>query len=145
MSEPNIDVRWANFRDAKKFIELNDEFNGVRMNEEDVIDLLSLPNELVALAIRNGDPIGFACAQCYRSICYPQPSAEITELYVRSDARRQGAAALLLAFLEEELKLRGVGSVKVLTGKENAAAIHVYESSKYIPEEEQVLQKTLYN
>ncbi|MCR8642006.1 GNAT family N-acetyltransferase [Paenibacillus sp. N1-5-1-14] len=104
---------------------------------------LANPNELVALAVMNEVSVGFACAQCYRSICYSRPNAEITELYIVAEARRKGIATLLISFIEEELRLRGVKSVKVLTGQDNEVAINTYERSNYIKEDEQLLQKRL--
>ncbi|RXZ81969.1 GNAT family N-acetyltransferase [Paenibacillaceae bacterium] len=141
--ESNIHIRWATTNDAQGLAKLNDEFNGVGITEDEIIENLSSSNELVALALINDLPVGFACAQCYKSICYSNPCAEITEMYIKNDARRRGIATLLLAFIEEELEVRGVKSVKVLTGKKNGIAIKTYEKSSYIKKEEQVLQKKL--
>lgn len=143
MIESNIHYRWATANDAHALVTLNDEFNGVGITEEDIIENLSNPNELVALAFIDDFPVGFACAQLYRSICYPDPYAELTELYIRHDARRKGIATMLVRFIEEELIRRGVKSVKVLTGKKNGAAINTYERLSYFKEDEQLLQKTL--
>lgn len=141
--ESNIHLRWATAKEALDLAKLNNEFNGVGITEKEIIENLSYSNELVALAYINDVGIGFACAQYYKSICYSHPYAEITEMFVKEDARRRGIATLLLAFIEEELKLRGVKSVKVLTGKNNGAAIKAYERSNYVKQEEQVLQKKL--
>ncbi|KOR90805.1 hypothetical protein AM231_14685 [Paenibacillus solani] len=135
--------RWAADNDAQALVTLNDEFNGAGITEEEVIENLSNPNELVALALINDYPVGFACAQLYRSICYPNPYAELTELYIRYEARRKGIATMLVRFIEEELIRQGVKSMKVLTGKKNEAAIKTYERLSYFKEEEQLLQKTL--
>ncbi|GIP44567.1 hypothetical protein J45TS6_30260 [Paenibacillus sp. J45TS6] len=64
-------------------------------------------------------------------------------MFIKEDVRRKGIATSLLAFIEAELKLRGVSSVKLLTGKKNEAAIQTYERSSYIKQKEQVLQKKL--
>ncbi|MEF3353790.1 GNAT family N-acetyltransferase [Paenibacillus sp. GYB006] len=141
--ESNIHLRWATAKDALDLVKLNNEFNGVGITEEEVIENLSYSNELVALALMNNVPVGFACAQFYKSICYPNPHAEITEMFIKEDVRRKGIATSLLAFIEAELKLRGVSSVKLLTGKKNEAAIQTYERSSYIKQKEQVLQKKL--
>ncbi|WP_454190847.1 GNAT family N-acetyltransferase [Paenibacillus sp. Marseille-Q7038] len=141
--DSNIHLRWATAKDALDLVKLNNEFNGVAITEEVVIKNLSYSNELVALALLNDVPVGFACSQYYKSICYPNPHAEITEMFIKEDARRKGIATLLLAFIEEELKLQGVTSVKLLTGKKNEVAIQTYERSSYIKQEEQVLQKKL--
>lgn len=143
MTGSNIHFRWAMDSDAQALVTLNDEFNGVGISEKDIIENLSNPNELVALALIDDDPIGFACAQLYRSICYPDPYAELTELYIRHEARRKGIATALVRFIEEELIRRDVKSVKVLTGKKNGAAIKTYEGLSYFKEDEQLLHKTL--
>ncbi|MGG3280025.1 N-acetyltransferase family protein [Paenibacillus solani] len=138
----NVDYRWAVGNDAQALVTLNDEFNGVGITEEEVRKNLSNPKELVALALIEEYPVGFACAQIYRSICYPDPYAELTELYIRHDARRKGIATMLVRFIEEELIRQGVKSVKVLTGKKNGAAIKTYERLSYFKDDEQLLQKT---
>lgn len=139
----DIHIRLATVNDAREIAKLNEEFNGVGMTAEEIIDHLSYTNELVVLALINDLPVGFACAQYYISICYSNPCAEITELYVKKDARGRGIATLLLDFIEEELESRGVKSIKVLTGKENEIAIKTYKRSNYILKEEQVLQKKI--
>lgn len=143
MIETNIQVRRAKAKDVKYLAKLNEEFNGVGVTEEEIIESLSYSNEIVALALINDIPVGFACAQYFNSICYSKPYAEITELYITSDARRKGTAAKILNFIENELILKGVKSVKVLTGKKNEIAIKTYENSNYIKKEELLLQKKL--
>jgi ribosomal protein S18 acetylase RimI-like enzyme len=142
-TETIIQVRRAKADDAKYLSELNHEFNGVRISEEQIIENLSHANEIVVIALINDAPVGFVCAQYYKSICYSEPYAEVTELYMTSKARRKGIAKRALAFIENELKLKGVKSVKVLTGKNNETAIKTYENSDYIKKEEQVLHKRL--
>ena len=143
LEEKNIEVRRANANDAKYLAKLNDEFNGIGITEEEIIERLSFSNEIVVITLANDVPVGFACAQFYQSFCYSNPCAEITELYITSHARRKGIATEILNFIENELILKGVKSVKVLTGKKNEIAIKTYENSNYIMEDEQVLQKKL--
>ncbi|WP_260870939.1 GNAT family N-acetyltransferase [Paenibacillus xylanexedens] len=143
MIETNIQIRRAGAKDAKYLAQLNDEFNGVGISKEEIIESLSYSNEIVVIALINDRPVGFACAQYFKSICYSEPYAEVTELYITGDARRQGMATKVLDFIENELILKGVRSVKVLTGKKNETAIKTYENSNYIKKEEQVLQKKL--
>ena len=143
MNEENINIRWANTDDAADLVRLNDDFNGIGMTIEEVQDNLATSNELVALAVINGEPVGFACAQYFRSFCYRDLQGEITELFINEVARRRGLATLLIAFLEKELKSQGVSSVKVLTGKNNEIAIKTYERSKFSKKEEVLLKKIL--
>ncbi|MEK4059185.1 hypothetical protein MHI45_05570 [Paenibacillus sp. FSL H3-0321] len=52
-------------------------------------------------------------------------------------------AAALLAFLEAQLRLRGVGTVKILRGRTNDPAIATYASCGYVKHDEAVLEKRL--
>ncbi|WP_405156404.1 GNAT family N-acetyltransferase [Paenibacillus sp. FSL K6-0108] len=143
MKEENIHIRWANTRDAEELLKLNDAFNGVGTSIEEVIDSLAISNELIALAVIDDQAVGFACAQYFKSFCYRGLQGEITEMYIAEVARRRGLATLLIAFIEEELKARGVTSVKILTGHRNEMAIKTYEKSNYARKEEVLLQKKL--
>lgn len=143
MKEENIHIRWANENDAEELQKLNDAFNGVGISIEDVIDSLALSDELIALAVIDDQAVGFACAQYFKSFCYRGLQGEITEMYIVEVARRRGLATLLIAFIEEELKARGVTSVKILTGQRNEMAIKTYEKSNYARTEEVLLQKKL--
>ncbi|MCZ1268106.1 MULTISPECIES: GNAT family N-acetyltransferase [Paenibacillus] len=143
MKEENIHIRWANENDAEDLLKLNDAFNGVGTNMEEVKESLALSNELIALAVIDGQAVGFACAQYFKSFCYRGLQGEITEMYIAEVARRRGLATLLIAIIEEELKARGVTSVKILTGPRNEMAIKTYEKSNYARTEEVLLQKKL--
>ncbi|MGN7763500.1 GNAT family N-acetyltransferase [Paenibacillus sp. 22594] len=100
-------------------------------------------NELFALSIRGDTPIGFACGQYFKSVCYRQLYGEITEMYVSENARRSGCATSLLSFLEAALRARGVKEVKLITGANNEAAIATYTKNDYTRQEYIVLSKKL--
>lgn len=137
-------VRWANENDAAVLVTLNEEFNGVGVTTDEVKESLAKNDELVALAILDDVPVGFACAQCFNSFCYRSTQGEITEMYVQDTARRLGLATLLISFLEQELRLRGVKSIKILTGRSNEAAHQTYERSSYAIKDEITFQKKLF-
>ncbi|WP_019908695.1 GNAT family N-acetyltransferase [Paenibacillus sp. HW567] len=139
-----IEVRLATEADAEALANLNYEFNGVLMRTDEVQESLASSTELVALGVRGGFPVGFACAQYFKSFCYGDGYGEITEMYVREKARRCGGATLIVAFLEAELRARGVRNVKILTGSRNDPAIQTYEKIGYSRDEEVVLSKKLY-
>ncbi|KOY17406.1 GNAT family N-acetyltransferase [Paenibacillus xylanivorans] len=143
MKEEHIHIRWANATDAEELLKLNDAFNGVGTSIEEVIDSLALSNELIALAVIDDQAVGFACAQYFKSFCYRGLQGEITEMYIAEAARRRGLATLLIAFIEEELRERGVTNVKILTGQRNEMAIKTYVKSNYARTEEVLLQKKL--
>lgn len=62
---------------------------------------------------------------------------------MQDTARRKGAARAIITCLEDELRVRGVKRVKVLTGRRNAAAIRTYEDCGYVKDDEQMLEKEL--
>lgn len=139
----NIVIRQATVEDAESLLQLNYEFNEVQMDIAEITESLRVSTELIALAMIGDRVAGFACAQYFRSFCYQSLCGEITEMYVREDARRKGIASLLLTFLEDELRARGVTGVKLITGSKNEIAIKAYETNGYIPQDDLVLHKIL--
>ncbi|NIK80601.1 GNAT superfamily N-acetyltransferase [Paenibacillus castaneae] len=98
---------------------------------------------MIAVAEISGKIVGFGCAQSFYSFCYEEPYGEITELYVEEAAQRKGIAIAIISCLEENLRERGVKSMKVLTGRRNNAAIRTYEHCNYVKDDEQMLKKRL--
>ncbi|GIO32194.1 hypothetical protein J2TS6_33350 [Paenibacillus albilobatus] len=140
----DIRARLATLTDAEELSRLNQEFNGGdRRPPAQIMKSLNTNNELVAVAEVNGRIVGFGCAQSFDSFCYEEPQGEITELYVEENARRKGAAAAILSCLEDNLRERGVKDIKVLTGKENDAAIRTYEHNRYVIDDELLLKKRI--
>ncbi|MCR8630306.1 GNAT family N-acetyltransferase [Paenibacillus radicis (ex Xue et al. 2023)] len=139
-----IHVRLATINDADVLSSLNFKFNGGdKRPVTEIVESLKSCNELVAVATLSDEVIGFACAQSFKSFCYKDAYGEITEMYVEEAARRKGVATSLLSFLEEQLSLRGVKTIKVLTGSDNEAAINTYVRSNYIVDDEVMLNKKL--
>lgn len=137
-------IRLATSNDAEALSRLNQEFNGgYKRPSAEIIESLNKSNELIAVAVVSGKVVGFGCAQSFQSFCYKELQGEITELYVEEAARRKGIAASLISYLEQNLRERGVESVKVLTGRENDAAIKMYESCTYVKDDELLLNKNL--
>lgn len=142
---PDVSVRLACLTDAEGLSRLNQEFNGGdKRPPAKIIEGLSINhNELIVVAEIAGKIVGFGCVQIFYSFCYEEPHGEITELYVEEAARRKGIAIALISFLEENLRTRGVRSMKVLTGRSNNAAIKTYELCNYVKDDEQLLKKRL--
>jgi GNAT superfamily N-acetyltransferase len=136
-------IRWANEDDAESLVILNAEFNGASSTENEIKHSLRNTYELVALAIIEDVPVGFACAQFYKSFCYRDLQGEITEMYVQESARRKGLGSMLLLFLEQELQVRGVKDVKILTGRNNESAHKAYEHANYLKKDHIVFEKML--
>ncbi|MET3847023.1 GNAT family N-acetyltransferase [Paenibacillus sp. OAE614] len=140
----DIRVRLASVSDAEELSRLNQAFNGGdKRPPHQIMESLKINNELIAVAEMWSRVVGFGCAQSFHSFCYEEPQGEITELYVEEAARRRGIAGAIISCLEENLRKRGVKSVKVLTGKRNDAAIKTYEHCNYIKDDELMLTKTI--
>jgi ribosomal protein S18 acetylase RimI-like enzyme len=141
----DIAVRMAITSDAEQLSKLNQEFNGGnRRPLSDIVECLNKSTELVSVAVDNGNIVGFACAQSFDSFCYEEPQGEITELYVEEASRKRGVATSLISCLELNLQRYGVKRIKVLTGKENNAAIKTYEHCDYIMDDDLLLKKKLF-
>lgn len=136
-------VRIAVASDSIALADLNTKFNGAGRSPMDIEKSLKKTQEIVVVAVLSDEVVGFACAQYFKSFCYPDLQGEITEMYVEETSRRQGMATLMIPFLEKELKNMGVKTVKILTGGSNLKAIKFYEKTGYIQEDDLVLQKRL--
>lgn len=84
MQEENIHIRWANGNDAEDLLKLNDAFNGVGTTLEEVKESLALSNELIALAVIDGQAVGFACAQYFKSFVIVDSRRNHRNVYCRS-------------------------------------------------------------
>lgn len=143
MSASKILVRIAVKEDIPSLIELNYQFNEVQRSKEEVeTDLLST-RETIVVALMEGQVVGFACGQIYKSFCYAECQAEITEMYIQEFARRNGLAVMMIELLEEIFKISGVKNIKILTGLKNIKAIKTYERAGFNQEEELVLNKEI--
>ncbi|SEU19548.1 GNAT family N-acetyltransferase [Paenibacillus sp. NFR01] len=136
-------IRMATEEDAAALSELNVLFNGVERDPPGVINSLRHSNELVAVAVDGNTVVGFACAQFFQSFCYSELQGEITEMYVREEARGNGYAQGLIRCLEEELAKRGADSVKILTSASNGQAQKAYSKAGYAVTTEAVMTKSM--
>lgn len=126
-------IRLASTSDANELSRLNQEFNGGdQRTSADIIESINDSAELIAVAEIGGKVVGFGCAQSFRSFCYNGLQGEITELYVAEAARRKGIATSLIFYLEENLKKRGVKSVKVLTGRRTMLRLKLMNNATFI-------------
>lgn len=140
---PNLLVREAVKEDVPFLIELNDQFNGVRRSREEVETDLLNAREVIVVAVMEERVVGFACGQIYKSFCYAEHQAEITEMYIQESARRNGLAGMMIERLEGIFNNSGVKHIKILTGNKNAKAIKTYEKAGYDREDELVFAKEL--
>nr|WP_261779822.1 GNAT family N-acetyltransferase [Paenibacillus xylanexedens] len=141
MFNPNLLVREAVKEDVPSLIELNDQFNGVRRSREEVETDLLNAREVIVVAVMEERVVGFACGHIYKSFCYAEHQAEITEMYIEESARRNGLAGMMIERLEGIFNNSGVKHIKILTGNKNAKAIKTYEKAGYDREDEFVFAK----
>jgi len=138
-------IRLAQVSDASELKRLNDLHNGEDCNSLESIEesLKDNPHELVCVAAGDDRLYGFCCGQICKSMCYPFFHAEITDLYVSDECRRQGVGKKLVEFMENELTERGVRHFHILTFKDNASAQALYCSCGFSVIPEMLLEKNV--
>lgn len=143
MLGPKLLVRKAVLEDIPSLVQLNYLFNGVQRSIGEVETDLLNTSEIIVVAVLEDQVVGYACGQIYKSFCYPEDQAEITEMYIQDFARKNGLAVMMIERLEEIFKNAGVKNIKILTGLNNIKAIKTYEKAGYKQEEEIVFNKDL--
>jgi len=139
-------VRLAKLEDADKLYELNALFNGEALTTIDNIRVSLLDNkqEIVVVKEVDNNLVGFLCAQIKRSFCYREVWAEITELYVKPEYRKQGFAKEMIMFIEDYLfKHHNIVKFEILTGRNNLIAQEVYGKLGYQEDNEIHLRKII--
>lgn len=120
-------IRKATVDDAADIARLNLMFNEVDATPAQVAAWFALAHtETVFVAEWDGRIVGMACLQLTRSACYPNPLAELAELYIEPDHRRKGLGRALVARAEEAARSAGANEILLLTGlhKEDAQAFY---------------------
>lgn len=123
-----IEVRVATAEDAADLARLNAAFNGASEPAEALAARLADParTEMALLAQVEGRAVGFAGLRLSPGLFYPEPRAELTELYVDPEHRRQGVGRTLTAYAEQLARAAGATELFVLTGFDNAEALALY-------------------
>lgn len=127
-----IRIRPATPDDARELIDMNREFNDVDdLNEAQVREELAQGREQVFVADAGERLAGYCCVQHYKSFCYRQGIAELTELYVRAEFRHKGLASRLIAAQVDALRPLGVSELEVITAADNATGHAVYRANGF--------------
>ena len=128
-----INIRVATASDAPALARLNGAFNGVSDTPEQLAARMLAAGELeIALLAEAGEIVaGFACLRVVPCLLYPEPHAELTELYVAPGQRRRGVARALIAAAEQLAQARGARTIFVATGAQNAAAQGLYRTAGF--------------
>jgi GNAT superfamily N-acetyltransferase len=141
----SVMVRQAQPNDAVALAALNWEMNDEAIPPDRITARLRSEShsELVVVAEVGGHVVGFACVQLLWSICYAEPWAELTELYVRATHRRQGIGRTLVYDAERLAQEQGAKDILVRTGTKNAEGQALYEAMGYTTRPHLTLQKQL--
>ena len=100
--------------------------------------------EIPIVAVIDDQVVGFAGLRIVPNIFYPGAHAEITELFVEEQHRRQGIASALMRYAEEIAQSRSAKEIVLHTGEDNQAARKFYAAMGY-EEWELVLGRELTN
>lgn len=141
-------VRIATVNDAEQLSVLNDDFNGAGETSLDNIrkSLMNNNQEIVIVAVVNDVLVGFVCVQLKKSFCYDEYMPEITEVYVRSEYRKQGIASEMITYAENYCSENyPLHRFELLTGEKNFIAQSVYSKLGYINDKEIHLSKRTKN
>ncbi len=93
------------------------------------------PQEEVMLAFVDDEPAALLSLRLVPYLSQDVPYAEVTELYVLPERRRQGVAAILMAQAEFHARQRGASEMHVRSWHENEDADRFYRASGYGGEE----------
>ena len=66
--------------------------------------LVDNKQEVIVVDEQYGELTGFVCVQLKKSFCYEDYMPEITEVYVKTQHRRNGIARAMITFAEEYCK-----------------------------------------
>ena len=131
-----IRVRIVRADDAPGLVPLFEAFYGAyfggRVTETSVAGRLrQAANHETVIVAEVGDQIsGFASLRVTDSLD-PAPYAELTDLFVETEARRLGVASRLVKYVEGIARERGASHLVVLTGQKNTEAQAFYRSAGY--------------
>lgn len=132
-----VKIRPATPADAPGLMRLNIDFNGPgTQTTEGMAVALSAPSpELVLVAQQEGtsELLGFCCCLLKNSLCYGEPSGEVTEFYVDPRYRRQGIGRALLMEAINQCQARGAQEITLLTGDDNLPAQALYTAGGFTP------------
>jgi ribosomal protein S18 acetylase RimI-like enzyme len=138
-------IRVATSQDTAALAAMNLEFNESSATPEQMAAQIEAArgHETALIAEVDGATAGFACLRVLRCVCYAEPYAEVTEMYVRPAHRRKGVGRALMLFAEQLAREAGAHEIKVLTGADNDQGQGLYRSLGYEVDDEVLLLKPL--
>lgn len=123
-------IRQATPADAAAVAQLNHLFNGVAPDVPGVAARIErcTATERIFLAEVDGLAVGFLSLWLFPIVCYPEPYAEVSELFVCEGYRNAGVGTALLRESIEVARVEGAAELKVNTGFRNTTAQRLYSS-----------------
>lgn len=123
-----IQIRKATPHDAATIICLNDAKDDVRSSEEAVAQRIAQSDgiETLFLAEIDGSAVGFLCLCLRMQICDDATYAEVSELFVDADYRRQGVAKALMDHAVRLAGEAGAHEIVLMTNFRNHGALQFY-------------------
>jgi len=133
MSPYNLQTRVAGLEDAPVLARLFNAFNGTSATPTEVAArmMASQNTEVAILAENNGLALGYACLRVLPTIANEAPYAELTELYVMEEWRRQGVGRALMRHVESIARANMATELVLLTGLTNALGQAFYRAVGY--------------
>ena len=121
-------IRQATPADAAAVAQLNHLFNGVPTDVPGVAARIErcTATERIFLAEVDGLAVGFLSLWLFPIVCYPEPYAEVSELFVCEGYRQAGVGTALMREAIEVARIEGAAELKVNTGFRNTAAQRLY-------------------
>jgi ribosomal protein S18 acetylase RimI-like enzyme len=128
-----VSILPAQLSDAGEIARLNGLFNGSSEPSEAYLPRLADPRRVDTplLAWLDGQAVGIANLRLAPSVFYPEPYAELSELFVEEAYRRRGVGRALILYAEALARQAGASELAVLTDHENHAALGLYRSLGY--------------
>jgi GNAT superfamily N-acetyltransferase len=128
-----LTIRTAHAGDAPDIARLNLLFNGVETSPEQYALRLADPRrvDFPILTVLDGRVVGLANLRLAPSVFYTEPYAELSELFVEEDHRRQGAGQALVRFAEHMAREAGAEELIIMTDFYNNPAQMLYLNLGY--------------
>jgi GNAT superfamily N-acetyltransferase len=125
-----VTTRLAIPNDAAAILALNQTLDDVRATVEHIAEHIALHAryETPFVAEIAGQVVGLACLRLFPCLCDPVPSAELTELIVHPQYRRNGVGRALVDRIAEEAHIQGATSLVLMTAWRNTHAHAFYHA-----------------
>lgn len=136
-------IRKAVKSDARSLLILNEKFNGVTdVTLGQIEHSLEFNDREEVFVAQSGDAItAFCCVQVFKSFCYGEDYAEITEIYVDDAYQHRGVGTKLLSYVERHFENVNIKGFQLFTGKRNYSARLFYKKLGYKKSDEIMYRK----